>query len=141
MKTVNSGTKYHNQTDTLVNELPSNVARTLPHSQLIHTTESALANQAIDVSLPPGAIDARFIRTLMTPSGMKPVIILTDEDIDLDVQHDYVPGVCLPEQGHVWSNRFESTSVGGEPAISEPIAFSQRLDIICYLSNIIILMS
>lgn len=126
MKTVNSGTKYHNQTDTLVNELPSNVARTLPHSQLIHTTESALANQAIDVSLPPGAIDARFIRTLMTPSGMKPVIILTDEDIDLDVQHDYVPGVCLPEQGHVWSNRFESTSVGGEPAISEPIAFSQR---------------
>jgi len=126
MKTVNSGTKYHNQTDTLVNELPSNTSRTLSHSQLIHTTESAISNQAIDVSLPPGAIDARFVRTLMTPSGMKPVIILTDEDIDLDVQHDYVPGVCLPEQGHVWSDRFESASEGGEPAISESVAFSQR---------------
>jgi len=125
-KTVNSGTKYHNQTDTLVNEQPSNEAHVLPHSQLIQSGESSLANQAIDVSMPPGATDSRFIRKLMTPSGLKPVIILTDEEIELDVQHDYVPGVCLPEQGHVWSDRFESTSVGGDPVISESVALSMR---------------
>jgi hypothetical protein len=83
------GTKYHNQTTTTVLEAKTNLPHEQPRKQLIHTTESNLSDQGIDVSVPPGVIDARFVRTLMTPSGLQPVILLTDEEIDLDVQHDY----------------------------------------------------
>lgn len=125
---IASGTKYHNQTESTVNQLPSNAIDEQPRIQLIHTKESSVSNQAIDSSYPPGAINARHVVPLMTPSGVKSVILLTDELIDLDVQHDYLPGCAMPEQGHVWSDRFESVSQSGNPTISEPPLFSQRTE-------------
>lgn len=123
---INLGTKYHNQVDTVVSELPSEGINEQPHQQLIHTTETAICDQAIDASQAPGVINARYVRTLMTPSGMKPVILLTDEEIDLDVFHDYLPGCALPEQGHVWSDRKTSIALSSAPSISDKPSFSLR---------------
>lgn len=120
------GTKYHNQTESTVNELPSNAVDEQPRTQLIHTSESGVSNQAIDVSYPPGAINARYVIPLMTPSGMKPVILLTDEEINLDVFYDYIPGCALPEQGHVWSDKQDSVSQEGKPTVSTAPSFSKR---------------
>jgi hypothetical protein len=122
------GTKYHNQTTTTVLEAKSNSSHEQPRKQLIHTTESSLSNQGIDVSVPPGVINARFVQNLMTPSGIKPVILLTDELIDLNTRYDYLPGCALPEQGHVWSTKFDSASAGGNVSLSAPVQFSRRTE-------------
>lgn len=120
------GTKYHSQTTTTVLEAESNSANKQPCEQLIHTTESALAGQGLDVAAPPGVDNARFVQTLLTPSGPQPVILLTDRMIDLDVKHDFIPGCPLPEQGHVWSTKQDSVAAGANVSLSTAVKFSTR---------------
>jgi len=126
LSSLESDTMCHNTLSTVISEAPSNSKWVKPHSQLIRTVESGQSGQGIDVTLQPGVTNARFIQNLMTPSGLKPVILLTDTSIDLDTRQDYLPNVPLPEQGHNWSQRFESIAVSGSPTISSSPIFSQR---------------
>lgn len=133
---ITKGTKYqnisevsgdaHSRTTMALAPLPSNKKEMQPHTQLINTEETALSNQGIDVSQPPGIINARYVKQLMTPSGLKPVVLLTDLDVPLDVEYDYMPHCALPEQGHVWSGRFNSVAIVGDPAISSHVHFNLR---------------
>jgi hypothetical protein len=66
------------------------------------------------------------VRNLLTPSGVKPVIILADDDIGLSTKVDYLPSVDLPQQGFNWSDRYFSDSVTGSARISSPPILSQR---------------
>lgn len=126
LSNLESDTMCHNTLSTVISEAPSNSKWVKPHSQLIRTVESGQSGQGIDVTLQPGVTNARFIQNLMTPSGLKPVILLTDSNLELDTRQDYLPSVPLPEQGHNWSQRFESIAVSGSPTVSASPIFSQR---------------
>jgi hypothetical protein len=119
-------TMCHNSLSTVISPAPTNIKWVQPHTQLIRTVESALSGQGIDSGLEPGATNARFIKTILTPSGLKPVILFSDTEIQDDIAVDYIPGVPLPQSGFNWSARNNSIPSSGSPSISAPVEFSQR---------------
>lgn len=80
---------------------------------LINTRDEADVDQAIDRDAFPGLDSHRRMKTMLTPSGKKQVIFLTDdttlEKPNLDIV-DYVPSFPLPEMGHVESTKYNSSA-------------------------------
>jgi len=125
---IEPDTKCQNIINTTINESESNLQWVQPHSQLLNTYQTSSDNQAIDISFSPGTINARFTRNMMTPEGMREVILLTDSEIDMNHVKDYIPHVPLPEQGHNYSGRFTSTPVAGNPQFSMVPTLSDRTE-------------
>jgi len=119
-------TPSHNVEKSKPKTLPVNSPDILAHTQLIRTSESQITDQAIDVDMPPGITNARFIKNLMTPSGMKPVIIMADEEFIEPIKYDFLPGLDMPESGHVWSHQLTSIPVSGNPTVTMSPKFSER---------------
>ncbi|APG78488.1 hypothetical protein 2 [Wenling crustacean virus 5] len=97
--------------------------------ELIVSKEGANFEQAIDsVEANVGINSSRLTSQVMTPSGEKTVIHMSDELID-NMFCDYIPSVSLPEIGKVWGVANSST-VNGVTTITEH--FSDRTK---YLMN------
>jgi hypothetical protein len=123
---IQPGTKCQSTINTTIKESMTNSHWIQNHAQLLNTYNQSENNQAIDTNVSPGAINAREVKKLMTPDGMRDVIIMSDGDLDLSHVKDYIPHTNMPEQGHVWSEMLTSESSSGNPRFSQTPTFNSR---------------
>jgi hypothetical protein len=66
------------------------------------STETPQVDQAIDQVIIPGVTSSRKIIQLQTPSGMKPVICMAENEISSSNKRDFTLSVPLNELGFTW---------------------------------------